>query len=293
MKQFSNLCAGKNKLYHELVKRNGKEDPLKKTLVILDEAHKLYAKDVIGAERPSPEAIDTAVHHSYDVSGKDSVRLLVMTATPYTSDPMDMIRLLNLMRPTKEVIETDFDEFAKEYLDDEGSFTETGGNIFANKLAGYISYLNREHDQQQFAYPMIHPITTPMSETPTINYDEKKKEKEYDNKIEAFNTHVQDAMDTIKSEKQRYKDEASRAQEQFCARLPVKERKACKDEVVRKVADAKDKRLNKLSEDLERAKQELKETEKAKKALKKAAEKMMKEDFSQETILRTKCKIRV
>ena len=39
-KQFTNLIEGKNKFYLDLVKRNGKEDPLKKTLIIIDEAHK-------------------------------------------------------------------------------------------------------------------------------------------------------------------------------------------------------------------------------------------------------------
>jgi hypothetical protein len=35
-KQFSNLVAGKNEFYKMLVKRNGKDDPLKKTLIIIE-----------------------------------------------------------------------------------------------------------------------------------------------------------------------------------------------------------------------------------------------------------------
>jgi len=287
MKQFSNLCSGKNKLYHELVKRNGKEDPLKKTLVILDEAHKLYAKDIVAAERPNTQAIDTAVHHSYDVSGKDSVRLLIMTATPFSSDPMDMMRLMNLMRPTDDLLETDFEKFAKEYLKDDGTFSETGGNIFANKLTGYISYLNREHDKQQFAYPVIHNIVTPMSETVGMDIDESAQE----NKIEGLKNKVQEVTDTIKAEKQRYKDEVKRAHAQYCSSLPVKERKACKDEVSQKVADARDKRLTTLADELENAKDKVKAAEKELKQAKKDIVKMKKEDVSQETMLKTKCKI--
>jgi hypothetical protein len=45
-KQFSNLIAGKNNYYNELVKRNGKDDPLRKTFIIIDEAHKIFAEDV-------------------------------------------------------------------------------------------------------------------------------------------------------------------------------------------------------------------------------------------------------
>jgi hypothetical protein len=38
-KQFSNLLAGKNKIYDILLERNGSADILKKTLIIIDEAH--------------------------------------------------------------------------------------------------------------------------------------------------------------------------------------------------------------------------------------------------------------
>lgn len=40
-RQFSNMLAGKNKLSQELIARNGTKDPLHKTLIIIDEAHKL------------------------------------------------------------------------------------------------------------------------------------------------------------------------------------------------------------------------------------------------------------
>ena len=45
-KQFSNLLVGKNKIYDILKTRNGSEDILRKTLIIIDEAHKLYGGDL-------------------------------------------------------------------------------------------------------------------------------------------------------------------------------------------------------------------------------------------------------
>ncbi len=164
-KQFSNMLAGKSRLYDELIKRNGKKDPLKKTLVIIDEAHKLYAPDVIGSEKPNVELIRTALHNSYQKSGQDSARLLLMTATPYTDDPLDMIKLLNLCKESNDLLPEDFDVFQKVYLDENtGKFTETGKWRFVDDVTGYISYLNRERDVRSFSYPVIENVTVPMSE---------------------------------------------------------------------------------------------------------------------------------
>ena len=45
--------TSKGSLYSKLVEINGKTDPLKKTLIIIDEAHKLLAKDLVGPEKPN------------------------------------------------------------------------------------------------------------------------------------------------------------------------------------------------------------------------------------------------
>jgi hypothetical protein len=71
-KQFSNLVAGKNEFYKELVKRNGKEDPLKKTLIIIDEAHKLFAEDTPAVEKPDIKLLKKAIYKSYEYSQDNS-----------------------------------------------------------------------------------------------------------------------------------------------------------------------------------------------------------------------------
>jgi len=163
-KQFSNMLLGKNSLYAELVKINGKADPLRRTLVIIDEAHKLYAADVSGSEKPDVPAMKRMIQGSYEKSGADGVRLLLMTGTPYTDDPMDMIRLLNLMRKEGDALPAEsFDAFAAEYLDSDGAFTSVGRARFLDDIAGYISYLNREKDIRTFAYPVITNVRVPMS----------------------------------------------------------------------------------------------------------------------------------
>lgn len=160
-KQFSNMLLKRNKIYDEMVKRNGKDDPLRKTLLIVDEAHKLYSPTVAKSEKPNTDILEKMIQNSYDKSGADSVRVMLMTATPFTEDGMEMIKLLNLLREDDK-FETDFQSFSSDYLS-EGYFTRSGLRDFKNKVSGYISYLNRSQDARNFAHPVIKNVYVPMS----------------------------------------------------------------------------------------------------------------------------------
>jgi hypothetical protein len=161
-KQFSNMLLKKNKIYNEMVKRNGSDDPLHKTLLIIDEAHKLYSPTVAKSERPNTNILEKMIQKSYEKSGADSVRVLLMTATPFTEDGMEMIKLLNLLRENNK-FEKDFPSFSKTYLDNGGYFTTKGLKDFQDKVSGYISYLNRSQDARNFAHPVIKNVYAKMS----------------------------------------------------------------------------------------------------------------------------------
>ena len=162
-KQFSNLVSKNNQYYDQLVKRNGEEDPLRKTLLIIDEAHKLYGGgDLSSIERPDMPAFHRALMNSYAVSGKDSVRVLFMTATPITEDPLELVKLVNLCRPIEKQIPVEFDGFADKFLDQSGDFTAIGKKMFLDDIAGHISYLNREGDVRQFAKPILREVAVPL-----------------------------------------------------------------------------------------------------------------------------------
>jgi hypothetical protein len=167
-KQFSNLIAGKNILYKDLVKRNGKQDPLKKTLIIIDEAHKLFSDDTPVNERPNIKVLKSAIYNSYKLSKENSCKLLLMTATPYTNNPIQLFKLLNLLREDDYFTEN-FDDFKEEFLDDNYKFTPDTTKKFLDKITGYISYLNREKDIRQFAYPVIYFRDVNMSSKDDIN----------------------------------------------------------------------------------------------------------------------------
>ena len=155
-KQFSNLVSKENNYYEKLVSINGKEDPLRKTLLVIDEAHKLYGGgDLSSIERPDMNALHASLMNSYAVSGRDSVRVLLMTATPITENPMELIKLVNLCKPISNQIPDEFPVFANKYLTEDGSFSPRGKTQYLDDIAGHISYLTREKDARQFAQPNI------------------------------------------------------------------------------------------------------------------------------------------
>jgi len=162
-KQFSNLVSKENNFYKTLVGINGTEDPLRKTLLIIDEAHKLYGGgDLSSVERPDMKALHEALMKSYRVSGEDSARLLLMTATPITENAMELVKLVNLCKPASEQIPDDFTSFSQDYLNENGRFTEQGKGHFLDQIAGHISYLNREKDARQFSQPVIEKVFSPI-----------------------------------------------------------------------------------------------------------------------------------
>jgi hypothetical protein len=179
-KQFSNLVSKQNQLYDTLIKINGTADPLRKTLIIIDEAHKLYGSgDLSTIEQPDMKALHASLLNSYAVSGRESVRLLLMTATPITTNPMEMIQLLNLCKPIGEQMPVDFGDFTGKYLDiDTGKFSVPGTKQYLDDIAGYVSYLNREKDARQFSQPILHQIRVPLVKMNDVNTFDKRAVRE-------------------------------------------------------------------------------------------------------------------
>lgn len=280
-KQFTNFLKGKNKKLSDLmIARNGTEDPLHKTLVIIDEAHKLYAPDVSGSEKPDVNVLKKMIHNSYRKSGAQSARVLLMTATPYTTDPMDLIKLLNMLRNDTEQLPEIFEEFAIKYLNKDGMFTKQGTVKFLNEITGYISYLNRENDIRQFAYPIISDVLVPISKTPsTTLYRE----------IENMKVHITEQTQEVE-ENIADKIEKIRAQH-------VIDQKACEDiSNSKERAECKREEMKRYKETMENAKKQKdvakERTTKLKTKLKEAKQKLEqfeKNDISQETILKTAC----
>ena len=281
-KQFSNFLSGRNKKLEKIItERNGTEDPLYKTLIIIDEAHKLYAPDVQASERPNIDILHKMIMNSYKKSGKDSARVLLMTATPYTADPMELIKLLNFLREERDQLPEDFDDFKSMYLDDKGHFTATGAAYFLSDINGYISYLNRENDIRQFAYPILEDITVPISrsyrEKDNLEKDLKLHNKMLDLQNNTINMEIPSEIVNSRDE---YKDMVEE-----CKKQPKKKQAECKA----KAKEKYNKIREKIEDSLEKAKEERNQIKTKISSIKKDLKSANAEDNSQETALLQDC----
>ena len=176
-KQFTNLIKGKNKFYQQMVARNGKEDPFRKTLIIIDEIHKVYSDTLSRLEKPDPKVLQDMVQKSYATSKKNSLKLLLMSATPITEDPMSSVKLLNLLLEGDDRFPEDFEEFKSQYCNDNGLFSDSGSLKFTDKVSGLISYIDRSNDRSQFAYPIINDIILNVNSDVSTNQKTVEMEK--------------------------------------------------------------------------------------------------------------------
>ena len=263
-KQFSNLVSKSNSLYKSLVKKNGEEDPLRKTLLIIDEAHKLYGgADLSSIERPDMPALHKALMSSYQISGKDSVKLLLMTATPITKDPTELIQLINLCKPPEKQMPTTFDEFSEIYLNDEGKFTNKGKDLYLDQIAGYVSYLNREKDARQFSQPILHQVLVPMvKDMENLEKFDKKYVRQYlDSDVSTLKQEIQAKMASIDDDLKDLDKNRFNSLYDKCDDLEEKPRKAC-EKVVREnirllIQEVKE-HTGKIKDELKDLKEELK-----------------------------------
>ncbi len=179
-RQFSNMLAGKNDLYRKLESLNGKEDILKNTLIIVDEAHKLYSNDLVPLEKPDMKLVEKKIDES------PTCKVLLMTGTPITDDPMEFMKLMNLLMK-KNKFPTTFNDFRKEFMSG-NKFTQKGVKDFQNRTKGLISYLNRRYDPRQFAQPIFHMKPVEMSKS-SFNMDKcvKDSQQKHDSCIDELN----------------------------------------------------------------------------------------------------------
>jgi hypothetical protein len=161
---FQNAMEQKNELGRTLYRKNS-VDPLRKTFLVIDEIHKLQDGDLSAAEAADFHTIQKYIHESYEKSGKDSVRPLLMTATPITDSPKELFEILNTLIPKEAERFPTLKEFREKYTDEEGKISEKGRSYYKKTAKGLVSYLNREFDPTTFAQPKFHTISVKMTES--------------------------------------------------------------------------------------------------------------------------------
>jgi hypothetical protein len=159
-KQFSNACKGRGDIYKKLAansaKKGGKEF-LYKTLVIIDEAHKLYTKDLKPQEMHDIMSIEKAIFNSYKVSSP-SCKIVLMSATPITKEPKEIIHLINLLKcdPKDRLSLSIKDHLSK-------TAPVEFNREFIEKIQGVFSHVNTACDISKFAQSSISTIPVEIS----------------------------------------------------------------------------------------------------------------------------------
>jgi hypothetical protein len=175
--------------------------------------------------------------NSYAVSGANSGRLLLMTATPVTENPMELVQLMNLCKPLQEQMPATFDLFASQYLSEEGVFTKKGQDDFMDNIAGHISYLNREKDARQFSQPRIRKIMVPMLSNELIKYvddfDKFILRSESENEVMKMQERLESVATKIEDELRIISKNDFESLYDHCAKFPEIPEKKC-ETVVRK-----------------------------------------------------------
>lgn len=147
---------------------DGKRDILRKCLIVIDEAHKIvgFASDLKDNETPNFKDIRNHIWDSYELSGKDSARVLLLTATPISEHPVDLVNLASLLAPRELVKSLGFAEYGmftnrKELEKIRSDFMaaefKDGRFLRPDKLKkllnGRVSYFNFSGDASRFPQP--------------------------------------------------------------------------------------------------------------------------------------------
>jgi len=159
---FQNALEKKNELGRTLYKKNP-ADPLFKTFLVIDEIHKLHDGDLSTAEAADFHTIQNYIFKSYETSGMDSVRPLLMTATPITDSPKELFEIINTLIPNETKRFSTLENFRKQYTDANGSISDEGKKYYKDRSSGLVSYLNREFDPTTFTQPKFQTISVPLS----------------------------------------------------------------------------------------------------------------------------------
>jgi chromosome segregation ATPase len=213
--------------------------------------------------------------------------------------------LVNLCKEVKaERIPDDIKEFKRAYMGADNMLSEAGSKKLADKLSGYISYLNREQDPTQFAQPVMIEVPAIMShldnnelrqemftnDTSKWEAEEQKanlkRDLEY---IKDLKKHLKEtqknAKDKLKARKDRCKTIKNRQEKAKCV-------KEAEEETEREVATI----INNIREEIEELKNDaLKGKETIRENKTKARDlkdkiKNLKESLLQELALVNRCK---
>ena len=141
-------------------------DPLENAIIIVDEAHQLET-----VQGPQIRVVKNAIKDSQQNPNGNGVKLVLMTATPITDDPMTAIKLFNFLIPQKyERLPEDKDKFINEFWKDEQSRLK-----FINRIKGIVSYYDPSTNITGFAQAIPGEILIPKEDQQHLQYEKSGK----------------------------------------------------------------------------------------------------------------------
>jgi hypothetical protein len=99
---------------------------------------------------------------------------------------MSSIKIINLLLENYERFPEEFDRFKTMFCNENGLFTDKGGQEFMNRITGLVSYIDRANDRSQFAYPVIRDIILDVDKKQFNNMgieEINKKIQEYEDRL--------------------------------------------------------------------------------------------------------------
>jgi hypothetical protein len=113
-RKFANILDGTNSKMHAMWTKRAENKPfettdiLVKTFVFIDEAHLLYHNDSFPkGDRPNTECIKETFQNSYQTSGFDSARLILLSGTVILTNVLVFHNMVNLLH-SKDVFNVEF-----------------------------------------------------------------------------------------------------------------------------------------------------------------------------------------
>lgn len=151
---------------YRALRRGPNNDPLYRTLCIFDEADLLFNPQVAREENISEDQVRyflNAIDRSYKLDKSNSCRVIFMTATPIRENPVDLIRMVDMLLENdlyRSGFETQ-EQFNTAYRRaiEQGQAPQFENEVlsnFINVARGRISYVDLSMDRSQF--PLIRSI---------------------------------------------------------------------------------------------------------------------------------------
>ena len=137
--QFKYVSADAYNASDQLIRAVAGKDALmgglEGTLLIIDEAHNFF-RSIISS--PNEESNARRIYHM--IMGTKSIRLLFLTGTPCSKDPLELVACCNML-VGYELLPSKYDSFYNLYVDGQ---TMKNRDYFMNRILGLVSYASSD-----------------------------------------------------------------------------------------------------------------------------------------------------